>query len=91
MNSGYWQVELNQEDRKKTVFISRKGLFEFKVFPFGICNAPATFERLVKIVLAGLHWEPCRLYLDDIIVCGKTSDEMLKIWIMFLPGCKELV
>ena len=78
MNSGYWQVELDQDDRKKTAFISRKGLFEFKVLPFGLCNAPATFERLVEIVLAGLHWTTCLVYLDDIIVCGKTFDEMVK-------------
>ena len=47
--------------------------------PFGLCNAPATFERLVEIVLAGLHWETCLVYLDDIIVCGKTFDDMVKI------------
>ena len=78
MNSGYWQVELDEKDREKTAFISRKGLYEFKVLPFGLCNAPATFERLVEIVLAGLHWETCLVYLDDIIVCGKTFDEMVK-------------
>ena len=55
MNSGYWQVELDTGDRQKTAFISRKGWFEFKVLPFGLCGAPATFERLVEIVLAGLH------------------------------------
>ena len=78
MNSGYWQAELDPEDRQMTAFISRKGLFVFKVLPFGRCGAPATFERLVEIVLAGLHWETCLVYLDDIIVCGKTFDEMLK-------------
>ena len=78
MNSGYWQVELDKDDRKKTAFISRKGLFEFKVLPFGLCNAPATFERLMEIVLAGLHWETCLVYLDDIIVCGKTFEDMVK-------------
>ncbi|MCG8048996.1 MAG: reverse transcriptase domain-containing protein, partial [Candidatus Thiodiazotropha endolucinida] len=78
MNAGYWQVELDPEDRKKTAFISRKGLFEFKVLPFGLCNAPASFERLIEIVLAGLHWETCLVYLDDIIVCGKTFEDMVK-------------
>ena len=53
-------------------------MFEFEVLPFGLCNAPATFEKLVEIVLAGLHWETCLVYIDDIIVCGKTFDEMLK-------------
>ena len=78
MNSGYWLVEVDHDDRKKTAFIRRKGLFEFKVFPFGCYNAPATFERLVEIVLVGIHWTTCFVYLDDIIVCGKTFDEMVK-------------
>ena len=78
MNSGYWQVELDPQDREKSAFISRKGLYEFKVLPFGLCNSPATFERLIEIVLAGLHWETCLVYLDDIIVCGKTFEDMVK-------------
>ena len=49
MNSGYWQVELDKEDRKKTAFISRKGLFEFKVLPFGMCNFIRT-ELQVPVV-----------------------------------------
>ena len=53
-------------------------MFEFKVLPFGLCRAPATFERLVEKVNVGLHWETCLVYLDEIIVCGKTFDEMLK-------------
>ena len=47
MNSGYWQVELDPQDREKSAFISRKGLYEFKVLPFGLCNAPATSERRI--------------------------------------------
>ena len=45
LNSGYWQVETDPQDKEKTAFTSRKGLFEFNVMPFGLCNAPATFER----------------------------------------------
>ena len=56
-------MELDPEDRKKTAFISRNSLFEFKVLPLGRCNVPATFERLVEKVLAGLHWETCLVYL----------------------------
>ena len=55
LNSGYWQVETDPKDREKTAFTSRKGLFEFVVMPFGLCNAAATFERLMETVLAGLH------------------------------------
>ena len=79
LNSGYWQVEVDEADREKTAFASRKELFEFKVMPFGLCNAPATFERLMEIVLAGLNWQICLIYLDDIIAVGKTSEDMINI------------
>lgn len=45
--------------------------------PFGLCNAPATFERLMETVLSGLQWQVCLIYLDDVIVYGKTFEEML--------------
>ncbi|VEN45007.1 unnamed protein product [Callosobruchus maculatus] len=54
------------------------GLWEFTVMPFGLCNAPATFERLMETVLKGLSWETCLVYLDDIIVVGKSFDDHLK-------------
>ena len=77
-NSGYWQVEMDNSDAEKTAFTSRKGLFEFTVMPFGLCNAPATFERLMETVLAGLHWQICLIYLDDVIMIGKTFEDMIK-------------
>ena len=70
--SGYWQVEVSEQDRLKTAFSTREGLFEFKVMPFGLCNAPATFQRLMDMVLAGIKWSRCLVYLDDIIVMGKS-------------------
>ncbi len=76
--SGYWQVEMDPEDREKTAFISEQGLFEFNVMPFGLCNAPATFQRLMDAVLAGLKWTCCLVYLDDIIIFSKTFDEHLE-------------
>ena len=78
LSAGYWQVEVEPEDRQKTAFITRRGLFEFNVMPFGLCNAPATFERLMELVLSGLHWQICLIYLDDIIIFGKTFSEMIK-------------
>ena len=77
LNSGYWQVEVDEADREKTAFSSRRGLFEFKVMPFGLCNAPATFERLMEYVLSGLNWQICLIYLDDIIVHGDSFESMI--------------
>ena len=72
--SGYWQVSLSQEARVKTAFATHSGLFQFRVMLFGLCNAPATFERLMDRVLQGLRW---RAYLDDIISFGSTFDGAL--------------
>ncbi|KRZ81763.1 Retrovirus-related Pol polyprotein from transposon 17.6, partial [Trichinella sp. T8] len=76
--SGYWQVEVAEEDREKTAFSTPLGLFQFRVMPFGLCNAPATFQRLMEKALRGLTWKTCLVYLDDIIVFGKTEEEHLE-------------
>ena len=76
--TGYWQVEVEEGDRAKTAFATRRGLFQFRQMPFGLCTAPATFQRLMETVLAGLQWEICLVYLDDVIVFGKTFEGMLQ-------------
>ena len=68
--SGYWQVSLSPDARCKTAFATHSGLFRFRVMPFGLCNAPATFERLLDRVLQGLRSSRCLVYLDDIISFG---------------------
>ena len=73
--SGYWQVSLSPEARCKTAFATHSGLFQFKVMPFGLCNAPATFERLMDRVLQGLRWTHCLVYLDNIISFGMTFED----------------
>lgn len=75
--SGYWQVELEKSSQEKTAFATRKGLFEFSVMPFGLCNAPSTFQRLMDLVLSGFQWDFCVVYLDDIVIFSKTWEEHL--------------
>lgn len=77
--SGYWQVVMDEADKQKTAFATHKGLFQFKVLPFGLSNSPATFERLMEAILSGLQWERCLVYLDDIITFGSTFEETLEI------------
>lgn len=76
--SGYWQMEMEEKDKSKTAFSTHMGLFQFKVLPFGMCNAPSCYERLIELVLRGLRWEKCLCYLDDIIVFGKSFDQALE-------------
>ena len=75
--SGYWQVGVSPGDAEKTAFCTPEGLFEFNVMPFGLCNAPATFQRLMDVVLAGLQWSSCLVYLDDVVIPGKNFEEHL--------------
>ncbi len=77
MVSGYWQVEMGEKDREKPAFCTPYGLYEFNVLPFGLCNGPATFQRLMDLVLAGLKMSQCLVYIDDVIVVGRTFDEHL--------------
>ena len=78
LKSGYWQVEVENEDRPKTAFTMGSGLRKFCVMPFGLVNAPATFERLMEHVLAGLLPELCLIYLGDLIIHVKRFQDELK-------------
>lgn len=75
--SGYWQVEVAEKDQPITLFATPEGLYQFQVMPFGLCNAPATFQRLMDRVLGSLIWSSCLLYPDGIIVVGTSFKEHL--------------
>ena len=75
--SGYWQVAMSPEAKRKAAFVTNEGLFQFRVMLFGLCNAPATFERLMDRVLCGMRWSRCLVYLDDVISFGRTVPEAI--------------
>ena len=76
--SGYWQVAMDASTKEKAAFVTSSGLYEWNVMPFGLCNAPSTFARLMELVLKGLHWKICLIYLDDVIVMVPTFEEELE-------------
>lgn len=73
--SGYWQIRLSKGCRDKTTFVCRFGTFRFEVMPFGLMNAPATFQRLMDRILEELPF--VRVYMDDVIIFSKTLEEHL--------------
>lgn len=68
-------MSVEKHSRPKTAFASHCGLFKFKVLPFGLCNAPATFQKVLNNVLAGLVYKCCAVYLDDNIVAFITFEQ----------------
>ena len=81
-NWGYWQIEVNPEDREKTAFVSHHGMYQWLRMPFGLRNAPAAVQRTMDVILASVKWKTALVYLDDIVVFSKsvrtTSDTYVR-------------
>ena len=79
MNSGFWQVLMDDESKQYTAFtLGNMGLYECESMPFGLCNAPPTFQRLMLNCLGELNLTYCLIYLDDVIIFSKTEEEHLE-------------
>ena len=78
--TGYWQIRMEESAREKTAFVTMEGLYEFCVMPFGLCNAPATFQRLMQKALSGLGGEEpfCSVYIDDVIVYSDSVESHIQ-------------
>jgi Reverse transcriptase (RNA-dependent DNA polymerase) len=78
LTSGFWQVRMNAQDQEKTAFSTKFGTYEFTVMPFGLMNAPATFQRLMDNVFYDVTWKFVLVYMDDIIIYSKTLEDHRK-------------
>ena len=76
MKSGYWQIDIAEEDRHRTAFSIPGGeQWQWRKLAFGLCNAPSTFTRLMQMTFSDILWKIVVLYLDDIICHSKTFEE----------------
>ena len=73
--SGYHQIPMAKKDKQKTAFSTPYGHYEFNRMPFGLKNAPATFQRLMNSVLTGIQGLKCLVYLDDIVIYGSSLQD----------------
>ena len=78
MASGYHQIPIKPKHKEKTAFSCHRGYFQFVKMPFGLNNAPATYQRCIDVVLMGLKGIDCLAYLDDIICFSTTMEEHAK-------------
>lgn len=76
LKSGYWQLPLDEASAEKTAFIANGELYEFNFLPFGVMNGPASFSRLMNIVLKGI--KSCMCYIDDIIIFSASVEDHIQ-------------
>ena len=84
LKSGFWQIKVDELSKQYTAFmVGNLGFFECDHMPFGLCNMPATFQRLMQNCLRELNLTYCLIYLDDIVVFSQTAEEY--------PHCLHIV
>lgn len=75
--AGYWNVPMAEESIPKTAFVTQQALYEWLVMPFGLRDAPKTFQKLMDVVLSGLTWKCALVYLDDVVIFSDTVEQHL--------------
>jgi hypothetical protein len=73
---GYWQVPLTERAKQISAFVTPNGFYQFKVMPFGMKNAPATFQRLINSIIADI--DGCEAYIDDLVLYADTWDKHME-------------
>ncbi|KAE8228960.1 hypothetical protein CF326_g6088 [Tilletia indica] len=87
---GYHQLGVKEEDRWKTAFVCHRGLFQYKMVPFGLRNAPSIFQRLMDHVLGPLRWNQAVVYIDDSVIATATLEEHLKALDSLLTSAESI-
>ena len=91
LHSGFHQIRLLPEDVPKTAFKTKYGTFQYKVMPFGLCNAPATFQRTMDLVFGQLR-DFVGVYMDDVLIFSNTLEEHVKhLRIVYQKLAEELL
>ena len=87
LKSGFWQVKMAKDSQQYTTFtVGSMGVYEFLRMPYGLCNAPATFQRLMQNCLGELDLTYALIYLDNVIVFSWTEEEHLhRLRVVFWP------
>ena len=73
---GFWQIPLTDRAKEVSAFVTPHGLYQYKVMPFGMKNSPATFQRLINMMINGL--DNCKAYIDDAIIYSEEWDQQIK-------------
>ncbi|CAC5360399.1 Retrovirus-related Pol polyprotein from transposon 297 [Mytilus coruscus] len=77
MRQGFWQLELDEQSKEKTAFMTHRGQYEFNRLPYGLANSPATFNMIMNEVIRDLNWKSALVYVDDILIYSKNFEEHL--------------
>uniref|UniRef100_A0A2N9HMW5 RNA-directed DNA polymerase n=1 Tax=Fagus sylvatica TaxID=28930 RepID=A0A2N9HMW5_FAGSY len=87
--SGYYQIEIDLEDQDKTTFTCPFGTYAFRRMPFGLCNAPAIFQRCMMSIFSDMVGEIMEVFMDDLSIFGNTFDDCLDNLGKVLARCEE--
>jgi hypothetical protein len=90
LKQGFWQIPMNEDSKQYTAFtVGSLGFFECEKMPFGLSNAPATFQRMMQSVMGELNLQYCLIYLDDIIIYSDSEEEHLRRMRVVLDRLRE--